>query len=336
MAVSSGTGQHRAWVSVNGQRFPLLGGSVDQAATSKSSTFSGQIPLGYTAAELTFGTLNQNDSSIIVQTRDAEKSLVSGEIDRIDFDYIGGVISFSGRCKSAKLHEKKSSEKWVNKKHHEIVKDLAGRVGLKTDLDESTLNAGRIMQLDWSKMTDGSSYATVIHKMAEIMGARWWVKDDTLYMKTTDNPAGFYTITYDEGPPKTADFKQLRISRNIQAGKSVKVNVKSFHAGKKQTFAGSYTIGGAGGTVEYNYHLPGHTQGHVDKHAKSKAKDHARHELSVVAEMVGDPAIDVGMKLRLQGTMFAQDFDMDSVHHAIGMSGHSMTIHAKSAKKGRS
>ena len=336
MAISSGVNKHRAWVTVNGLIFPVSAGSAEQNATRRSSTFAGQIPLGYTGADLFFSTLDTNGATISVLTGGAQQDLVAGEIDNVSFDYIGGMISFHGRCKSAKLHAQKTAEKWINKKPHEIVKDLAGRVGLKVDIDQSSLQAGRFVQIDWSKLTDNISFMTAIHKMAEFMGARWWVDaKGVLHVKATDNPQGFYTLNYAPGTPKRADFLGLTITRNIQAGKPIKVNVKSFHAGQKKTYVGSYSIGGAGDTAEYNYHLPGHSQDHADQHARTKCKEHARHELQLSATLTGDPMIDVAMKLQLNGTPFAQGFDMDCVHHTFGMSGHSMVISAKSAKEGR-
>ena len=252
MAISSGVNPHRAWVTVNGLMFPVSAGSVEQNATRRSSSFSGQIPLGYVGAELFFATLDSNQTTVTVKTSGSQADLVSGEIDNVDFDYIGGVISFHGRCQSAKLHAPKTAEKWINKKPHEIVQDLAGRAGLKVEIDQSSLKAGRFVQIDWSKLTDNISHMTVIHKMAEFMGARWWVDaKGTLHVKSTDNPQGVYTLNYAPGGSKRADFLAMSITRNIQAGKPIKVTVKSFHAGQKKNYVGSFSIGGAGSTVEY-------------------------------------------------------------------------------------
>jgi hypothetical protein len=328
---------HRAWIAVNGLSFPILSGSAEQNATRRSSSFSAQIPLGYPGAEAFFALLDTNEATVSVLTGGVTQDLMAGEIDTADFDYIGGVISVRGRCKSAKLHAQKTAEKWINKKPHEIVQDLAGRVGLNVEIDQSSLKAGRFIQIDWSKMTDNVSYMTVVHKMAEFMGARWWVDaKGVLYVKSTDNPQGVYTLNYSNGPPKSANFLSLRICRNIQAGKPCTVTVKSFHPGQKKTFAGTFSIGGAGESVEYAYHLPGHSQDHADQHARTKAKEHTRHELQLSATLPGDPLIDVAMKLQLAGTMFAQGFDMDSIHHQFGYGGHTMSISARSAKEGRS
>ena len=76
-------------------------------------------------------------------------------------------------------------------------------------------------------------------------------------------------------------------------------------------------------------------QEHVEKHAKSRANERARHEFTVRATVVGDPSISAGMGLQLRGTDFDQLFEIDSVHHEFGMSGHRTSITARAAKEGR-
>lgn len=341
MTISTGVRAHRCWIEVNGEPFKITTGSAQQTATKKSATFSGVIPMGTPGALALFAALGENEASIFVQSGGAPKALVVGEIDNVDFDYIGGNLTVNGRCKSAKLHQTKSAEKWVNKKNPDIVKEIAGRVGLTPDVSASTIDAGKYVNIDWAKLTDGISLATILHKIAEAEGARWWTNGGKLFFKSDNEDASAYPITYSGQSGggtvngKSADFLQMRIRRNVQAGKSVKVEVKSWNTRKKKAFTGTQTIGGAGGTSNYVYHVPGLDQAHADKHAKSKAKEHSRHELTVSVTCVGDPEIDVAQKLRLRGTDFDQDFEMDSIGHSFGLQGHTMSISAKAAKKDR-
>ena len=336
MAISSGFGPHRAWLTVSGQTFPVLNGSANQTTTKKSASFSATIVLT-PATEALFAGLGDNDASVSVQTNGAQATLVAGEIDSVRNDYIAGTIAVTGRCKSAKLHEKKTSEKWLNKKHTEVVQDLASRVGLSVDMGSfDALKAGRFIQLDWAKVTDNVSYASVLHRAAEALGARWWVDaKGVLHMQPLGSPKGVYTINYRDNP-KSADVLKLEICRNIPAGKPLTVKVHSFHPGQKRNYAGTYTIGGNGSSVIYGFHVPGHSQDHVNAHAKHKAKEIAKHEIQLSARMIGDPTIDIAMGLQLSGTAYAQTFEMDEISHSFGMRGHTMHISAKSAKAGRS
>ena len=75
---------------------------------------------------------------------------------------------------------------------------------------------------------------------------------------------------------------------------------------------------------------------HVTQHAKSRANELARHEFTVTATVVGDPTVQAGMSLSLSGTdFFDQSFEIDTVQHDFGMSGHLTHITARSAKTGR-
>jgi phage protein D len=333
MAISSGSGPHRAWLTVGGGQFPIQHGTVDQHATRKSSTFSATIPMSYPGAYQTFSNLGENTTAILVTTRGATNTLITGEIDSVDIDYVRTLISVTGRDQSAKLHAKKSAEKWTNKKGSEIVQELAGRVGLGVQVDASLLMAGKKLTQEFVKLSDGISFAAVIHKLAELDGARWWVKNGTLHYQLSSNPSGSFTLNYvapQPGQPMRADFLDLRIRRNIQAGKNVKVTVKSWHPRKKQVYEGQAEVGGNGGSSEYVYHIPNLTQEHAQRHAKSRADDHARHALTLTATCVGDPSIDVAMALQLSGTnAFDRQYQMDCVHHDFGMRGHTMTITAK-------
>src|SRR6266478_3224321 len=121
MALTSGAGPHKAWLTVNGSTFPIEHGSVEQHKTRKTSTFSVAIPLSYPGAEAALASLGDNEATITVLTRGVTATLFTGECDTTDFDYVGRIIRVTGRDRSAKLHENKTSEKWLNKKGSEIV-----------------------------------------------------------------------------------------------------------------------------------------------------------------------------------------------------------------------
>jgi hypothetical protein len=130
----------------------------------------------------------------------------------------------------------------------------------------------------------------------------------------------------------------LDISLNLQAAKTIEVNVSSWHQKKKQTFSSQKKLLGLTGapSLTYNYRSPGLEQDHADDLAMNKANEAARHEVEVQLHLVGDPTIDVGMGLQLIDTAFAQTYEMDHICHQIGHHGYTMEITAKSARQGRS
>jgi hypothetical protein len=337
MAITSGVGPHFAWLNVAGSSFPIEHGSVTQSAKRKSSSFSGVIPLSYPGAAAALANLGDNTATITVSTRGMTGTLVTGEVDAVVFGFIDRVINFSGRDKSAKLHDNKSSEKWLNKKPSEIVQDLIGRVGLSGNITASKLMAGKKLEQDYVYLSDNVSFGYLIHKLSQFDGARWWVDPNGQFNYVPlGSQQGVYSIFVNQdSEPISADCVQLRIRRNIQAGKTISATVKSWHPKKKQVFSYSSNVQGNGGPKNYNYHVPTLLQDHVTKHAQSQANEKARHELTVDATVVGDPSVQAGMGLQVSGTDFDQVYEIDTVHHEIGMNGHHTQIVARSAKSGR-
>lgn len=330
MAIETGAGPHSAQLSVNGGTFLLQAGSVEQHKARKVSTFSATLPMDPDA----IGALSDpgdNVATITCSTLGVTGTLVTGEIDQVNCDYVHRTIQVSGRGLGAKLHEMKSSEKFLNKKGSDIAKDLAGRAGLGFSGGSSSVMAGRLLQQDYVKLSDNVSFAYIIQKCAELDGATWWVDNNgTLNYVVGGGSAGSYSINYFFlNGQVVSNALSLRISRNVQASKNIKATVKSWHAKDKKVYTGEYTTGGNGGTIEYNYNLPGYKQDHVDQHAKSRASEAARHRITVHAGVVGDPTCSVQQNLQLNGTEFAGTYEMDTVSHTVGMHGHHTSITAR-------
>lgn len=338
MAIDQGAGPHFAWVTVNGAAFLLKSGSVQQHATRRSSTFSGVLPLNMFGALETFASLGENESSIWVENVAGEGTLIEGEIDAYDVKYVSGLIHFHGRDKSGKLHQMVSSQKWSNQTGANIVSQLAGQAGLGFSSDGgSGLMAGRQVQQDYTKLTNGISLASAIHQLATLDGARWWVQGGTLFYMMNGGSSGTFEINYvppgpgGNSPYAAANFLKLSVHRNIQASKTANVSVNSWNHSKKKKYSGSASAGGGvPGSLNYTYALPNLMQDHAQQYAKSRANEIARHGLRITAETVGDPACQAGMTLILTGTGFFDGaYEIDAVDHTFGMGGYTMRITAR-------
>ncbi|WP_024516859.1 hypothetical protein [Bradyrhizobium sp. Tv2a-2] len=338
MAITSGVGPHAAWLNVNGT-WPIEHGNVAQSADRKTSSFSGEIPMGLPGARAAFASLSAGtDATITVMTRGQTATLMTGEIDEVNFDYIRREIHFRGRDKSGALHENVTSEKWINKLPSDVVRELTGRVGLSGNISSSSVKAGKQLQQDFVKLSENNTFAQIIHEMARIDGVRWWVDPNgTFHYVPYGSQQGTYSISINqEVEPISADCIELHVSHNLQAARPIAVTVKGWHSKKRQIFQYKSNVEGSGPTRTYNYQVPTLTQDHATKRAKSEATEKARHEFIVSATVVGDPSVQAGMGLQLSGTDFDQVYDIDEVHHDFGMSGHRTHITARSPKSGRS
>lgn len=339
MAIYSGFGPHAAWLVVGGSAWPIENGSVTQSAHRKTSSFSGVVPMSWPGARSFFSSVdNGQEASIRVMARGQMATLITGALDHVDFGYIPDrVIRFQGRDKSSKLHEKISSEKWLNKKPSEIVQELIGRAGLSGKITASKVKAGKQLQQDFVKLSENVTYATVIMEMARIDGARWWVDaNGTFHYALFGDTQGTYSIYINQSSnPIRSDCIELKIERNLQAARPHEVTVKGWHPKKRKIFSYTSNVSGVGPTRTWNYQVPTIDDDRAQRHAKSEAGDKARHEFKCTATVVGDPSVSAGMGLSVSGTDFDQTFDIDSVHHNFGMGGYRTHITARSGKQGR-
>lgn len=205
-------------------------------------------------------------------TRGNTKTLLTGVVDEVAFDLISRTINVAGRDKSAALHEQKTSDKWLNKKTTEIVKDLAERAGIKADVKTLETVAGKMLEQDHVKLSDGVSFATVMNKLAEIDNARWWVDaDGVLRYVPFGSAIGSYSIFIDQSAqPIKSDCLHLRIHRDLQAAKRLKVRLRSWHTRKKQVHEYEATVPGTDDEQVFSDSIPGLQQNQVEKYARAR------------------------------------------------------------------
>lgn len=328
MAVNQGAAPHFAFI--NG--VPIIGGTVEQKATRKSSEFNCTVAMSSPGAtSLRGGT----GASVSVENVAGSGTLITGKIDLAEFDYVKREVVVRGRDESAALHDTKVSKQWKNQKGSEIVQQLAGQAGLSVSADSSPLMAGKRVNQDYVKLADNISPANVIHQLAQFDGARWWVKNGTFFYRQFGNTEGSYPVNYfSDGQHVISDCLELQVIENGPASSGGNVKVNSWHPKSKQAFNGNAQIssnaGEGGGQSNYNIHIPNLLQDHADQYAKSIAKEIGRNALTIIATVIGDPTIDVGMALQVNGTDFAGSYEIEGITHMFGMRGYTMRIVAKS------
>jgi hypothetical protein len=346
MAVSQGVGPHFVIFSCSGGSFQVEHGMCVQKRNRQNGHYSVAIPMFADGALQALANLggDDNDGTITVTSHGITGTLMTGPITAIDFDYLGTVIHVIGTDKMVKLHNEKTAEKFQNQKGSDIAQKLASRAGLGSgNIDGSKLMAGKKLEKDFVKLTDNVGLSTAIHTLAQFDGARYWVdKDGNFHYQSQDQEGGSgssYSVNYKPpfpGSPMVSDALGLRVRLNVFANGGADVTVKSWHPKDKKSYIGRGTTSGSGNPMKYSYHIPGLDQAHADQHAKSRAKEHARHAVQVIADVVGDPSIDPDGSLTLSGTAHDGTYQIDEVRHEFGMSGHTMSIAAKSPGQGSS
>jgi phage protein D len=338
----------RATVSLAGAAIPCEDCSVGQTKKAHAGTFSAKIPL----AKMTeFGRgldWIASNSDVAVEVRysigdSASTVMFKGHLDKADIDAAGeGVhVSLSGRDASAKINRKKTNEKFINQSHEDIARTIAGRHGLSLDSDGGTVTAGRIYTAEQAKITDNQTEWTLLKKLAEFEGKVLAVNGDKLHFKKIDDDAlPTYKVMF--RPPDAHTVAQssglisIKLGRNFQAAKKIKVKVKSWDHKKKQLIE-SEASSGDGDEQLYEYHHHHRTQAQADHHAKGKLKEHARHEFDLTIDMPGDVTLTPYFQIAFSGTNsgFDQNYHIDHIDHKMGHDGYRMSISTKTAKKGR-
>lgn len=342
MALLSGVGPHRAWLNAGGQ-WPIEHGRVLlTAARVGASSFNVNIPMSLAGAEDALANVS-GDATVTAQGVAATDLLITGEVDRTIFDYVGRTITVQGHDKGQALHHHKTFEKWQNKKGSEIVQDLAGRVGLGFSGDASKIMAGKKLAQDYVKLTDGVSFASAIHLLAQIDGARVFVdKHGTLNYQSLQSGGGGGGVSLHyrrptSASPMAADFLELQVTANVQAMKGANHVVHAWHTKDKKLYTGKSSVSGGGGGAPLDYYWRGQqlTQDQAQQYAEARAKEQARHQVKISCKIVGDPTIDITDTVSLSGTgNWDQTYYIDEILHDFGYGGYTTSIAASSEKSG--
>jgi hypothetical protein len=336
VAISTGVNPHRAWLSVNGQQFPVITGQAVMNGTRQSSHFSATIPINYPGAQAACAALCDNQSGVIVQSNNKTGTLVMGEADSATFNYgQNGTIVVAGRDNSVRLHNKKWHGTLPNMTTVQVVEKLAGEVGLGVIATGAGTMFGKKLDENYVAVEEGMSYAAIISKCAELDNARWFVDAaSVLHYEIDPQPSGGFSVYYKAGPPEASDAFQISIEKNVQASKTIHVFIKSFQEEEKNAVVAQAIASGCGTEVQYEFKLPTMVQDQAQKYAQAKANEIARHRVTVNVHCVGDPTITQDTGLAISGTVFSGAYLIDQIHHTFGMSGHKMTITARGDPSG--
>ena len=338
----------RVLISAGGASVAPLECSVTTTTHKRGDTFSAKLALDAP------GGLDEHfwaDTSpipvTVTATNDAASggfaTLFVGEVDTAEIDFDQRTVHISGRDKTAKLLETKTTEKWQNHTTSEIVNDIAGRVGLSADIQVADADkVGLIFKDDYNRISDQDVLYNVLVRLAQREGNAVFVKKDRLVFKPADQlGGGSFTIQYVAPTPQSyaqGNFTTLKASRNLASAKNVKVNVKSWQHKQEKVIESEYQSSGPGGDLEYTYRAPNMTKQQADKIAKSRHDEVVGRERNLSVDAPGDVTIDPEMLLTLSGTGtgFDQDYIISQIEHRFSQhEGYRMSISTRNKDKNR-
>lgn len=339
----------RAWLIGDGiPKMPCLNVSVSKTVTRSSDNFHVKLALSDTEQRgmdaAAWASMGKVQCSIIaaVDDMDAGQTLLTGEADKIEIDWLERVVTLSGRDKSAKLGDKRRSEKFNNQSLSDIVGRIAADAGLNAVVSDGDAITGKSYDQDEAALILGATDFETLSTLADRHGYVWYVDGDDLHFEPREVGSDVYLVRY--RPPSlgqyaAANVVHLLTSRNLRAAKSVRVKVKSWHSRDNKCYVGEASSNGDGdGEVVYEHITPLLSQSQADAMASAKLRSITRHEMEVTVTAPGDLSIMAKKRLRLSGTgtIFDQDYDIDHIECSFeDHGGFTMRVKTRGAKSGR-
>jgi len=266
--------------------------------------------------------------------------LILGQVDDIDYDPVGRLITLSGRDLSAPLIDARTSEKFVNQTASQIAETLAARHGLVPVVKPTQNKAGVYYAAEHVELTLEQTEWDLLTYLAEREGYDVWVSGDRLHFEPSPLPTSpAYHIAWDEAR-KASNAARIHLSRSQTLAKDVIVVVRSWNQKLQRTFKVELQVtqpatGRREGGREfqrYSFTVPNLTRDQCEALARSKAEEITRHERVLTASLPGDSRLTTRAMIRLTGTGSGWDmlYYPDSVTRRISFEeGYSMELRAK-------
>lgn len=285
-------------------------------------------------------------------------SLLSGRVDELTIDLASRTITLLGRDYTADLIERQVVEKYPNKTSSEIIKILAGLVGLTPVVTETSALAGVYYRADHSQMSDETTAWNLATYLAEREGFDVYVKGKELHFKPPPDPvtASKWALTYE---PSSVDVRSaraptstLQLTKSLTVSRDITVKVVSWDSARKKAIEGTSRsalparssngrgLGSAGGrqkAITHVFRLPNLTQDQAEARARQLAEDIAKHLRTFEATLPGDPAVDMRtiVTLRGSGGSFDTDYHLDTIQRSISQDrGFTMQLRGRNVKPG--
>ena len=280
--------------------------------------------------------------------------VIDGLVDIVQIDPLAGMVSLSGRDRTALLIEARTQETFANRTSSEIAQLLAARHGLQADVVRTRNFVGRYWQDENDRIVLGEfARATtewdLLVGLARREGCDVWVSGKTLHFRPPEPAAEPGAVLR---PCRMiggdANVTSLKLNRSLGFARDIEVVVKSWNAHHQAAFTqtaraarkrGQGGIGTAkpGPVQRYVYVVPNLTPDEALQLAQRKLAELSRNERVVVAEMPGELDLSPRMMMRLEGTFtdFDQTYWIDEIERSIDVQhGFTQRVRARNAEVG--
>lgn len=362
--VNSTSRQPRGIVQVNGINAFFTRAEINSTTNFCADTFSVEIPISGQKSQITPAYMATTGAIMIeifagfptnpdTYTSSDLESLILGQVDNIEIDWLTMCYTLTGRDLTAKFIDNKTTKKYPNLTASEIVTMLAHEQGLSAHVTPTTTLSGVFYANNHTTLTSEQPEWDLITFLAQQENFVAYVKDTTLYFepapKETDTP---YLIQFNY-PVVNADYAytsasviSLNTSRSLTLARDVIVKVRSWNSSQKKAF--TVTVRATpnkknvlaskaqpiGDAQVFTQTIPGLTREQALQKAQQLLREYSQHERTITAVLAGDNILKkVGVvKLRGTNTDYDQVYFTSSVNRVLSPDpedGYTMTVNAK-------
>lgn len=339
----------RPVVAINGERLPdkaVISLEVTNASHFTADTYRielavGGLPDSYGPAY--WGESQDDRLSLGISLNgETPTPLIIGQVDDVDWDLNGRVITLTGRDLSAGLIDTKTAEKFQNRTASEIARELALRHGLDSSVQATSTRAGTYYAIDHAVVTQEQTEWDLLTYLAEREGFDIWVSGETLHFQPPPALTGTpYTLLWSEPGDGTfaSNATSIHLRRSQTLARDVIVQVRSWNQKQQRAFTVTAKRSQVrksqrrGGEAQiYSIVRPNLTRDQALQLANAMAEDITRHERVLSASLPGDGLLTTRGTVRLVGT--GTDWDQIYYPETIARSlskqeGYRMELRAK-------
>ena len=229
------------------------------------------------------------------------KSILTGQVDSIDLDLSNGTVTCNGRDLASNFIDTKTADTFINKTSSQIIQQLAANHGMASDVDATSILAGRYYAQDHTNLTKGKFSQSITEWDLMTFLARkenydLYVQGQTVYFKQVQDAGnsanaavwGVAAPQFDIGNntgvlTNASNVNNLRLHRNFTLGKDIKVVVQGWHSKKGTSFKavaerkGNGSVSG-GSVQEFVFNRHNITLADAQQYANSMLSDISKHE----------------------------------------------------------
>ncbi len=292
-------------VLVNGT---LLSGVIDfeVCSTSHLSADRFRLRLALAACGSAIWSLSSIEVGIDVEVGGFARSLIVGDVDRVEIDVVLGEVIVDGRDLSSRLLVGRTQETFENRTASEIAELLAARHGLSATVTPTTSRVGRNFQNGCARLTlDQYSRAStewdLLTDLAEGEGFDVWVAGTSL---------NFCPPLSGQSPVLVSpeDCVHLRLQRSLSLDSQLGVIVRSWDSrGQTSVSQSAYSPGASEVSPSYVLLRPNLAADAAQSLADHVLEQMTQHGRTISIEMPGELQLDPRCAIQVLQT--GTDFD---------------------------